>query len=183
MFRRCLAGERVVFEVDTETIVGKKTLQIDYIPDSTPDGAIAGFYTLGSDVSELKDAQRQLGLLVRSDSLTGLANRYQFNETLPLALARCDRSGRAMAVMFLEVDHFKQVNDTLGHAAGDTILKEFARRLQQNIDCGGRCRLAGAGRRRALQGQGDWEKYLLPLEGLIWTLMRWRGGGSPPLFI
>jgi diguanylate cyclase (GGDEF)-like protein/PAS domain S-box-containing protein len=133
MFRRCLAGERIVFEVYTETVAGRKTLQIDYIPDFTPDGAVAGFYTLGSDVTELKDAQRQLGMLVRSDSLTGLANRYQFNEALPLALARCGRSGMAMALMFLDVDHFKQVNDTLGHAAGDTILKEFAQRLQQNM--------------------------------------------------
>jgi diguanylate cyclase (GGDEF)-like protein/PAS domain S-box-containing protein len=133
MFRRCLAGERIVFEVCAETVAGKKTLQIDYVPDFSPDGAVAGFYTLGSDVTELKDAQRQLGMLLRSDSLTGLANRYQFNEALPLALARCGRSGLAMALMFLDVDHFKQVNDTLGHAAGDTILKEFARRLQQNM--------------------------------------------------
>jgi diguanylate cyclase (GGDEF)-like protein/PAS domain S-box-containing protein len=133
MFRRCLAGERVAFEVDAETLVGKKTLQITYIPDCAPDGSVAGFYTLSSDVTELKEAQRQLGLLVRSDALTGLANRYQFNEALPLALARCKRSGLAMALIFLDVDHFKQVNDTLGHAAGDTVLKEFARRLQQTV--------------------------------------------------
>jgi diguanylate cyclase (GGDEF)-like protein/PAS domain S-box-containing protein len=133
MFRRCLTGERVVFEVDAQTLVGKKTLQVVYIPDCAPDGNVAGFYTLSSDVTELTQAQRQLGQLVRSDSLTGLPNRYQFNEALPLALARSKRSGLAMALMFLDVDHFKQVNDTLGHAAGDTLLREFARRLQQSV--------------------------------------------------
>jgi diguanylate cyclase (GGDEF)-like protein/PAS domain S-box-containing protein len=131
--RRCMSGERVTFEMEADTLVGRKILQISYIPDIGTDGTVAGFYTLSTDVTELKDAQSQLALLVRSDTLTGLPNRYQFDETLPLALARCTRSGQPMALMFLDIDHFKHVNDTLGHAAGDLMLQEFARRVRHCV--------------------------------------------------
>jgi diguanylate cyclase (GGDEF)-like protein/PAS domain S-box-containing protein len=131
--RRCMAGERVTFDIQSDTLLGKKMLQVVYIPDITPDGTVEGFYVLGADVTELTEARRRLELLVRSDPLTGLPNRYQFNETLPLALARCARSGLSMALMFLDIDHFKQVNDTLGHGAGDLLLREFALRLRRSL--------------------------------------------------
>jgi diguanylate cyclase (GGDEF)-like protein/PAS domain S-box-containing protein len=128
--RRCLAGARVTFDMEADTLAGRKMLHIDYIPDIGPDGAVAGFYALSTDVTELSDAQRRLSLLVRLDALTGLPNRYQFNETLPLAFARCARSGLPLALMFLDIDLFKQVNDRLGHGVGDLLLKEFAQRLR-----------------------------------------------------
>lgn len=131
--RQCLQGARIAFETEADTLIGKKVLQIDYIPDFAPDGTITGIYTLSYDVTDLKNAQASLARLVRLDSLTGLHNRYQFNEALPLALARCARSGRAMALMFLDIDHFKQINDTFGHAAGDTVLTEFAQRLRRSV--------------------------------------------------
>src|SRR5439155_3250348 len=67
------------------------------------------------------------------DVLTGLPNRRQFEEKLQEAVARSKRSDRPMALMFLDVDHFKQINDTHGHAAGDAVLKEFAARLQRCV--------------------------------------------------
>ena len=70
---------------------------------------------------------------MRLDSLTGLYNRYQFNEELPISLARGVRSGLALALLFLDIDHFKQVNDTCGHAVGDLVLKEFANRLKRGV--------------------------------------------------
>jgi diguanylate cyclase (GGDEF)-like protein len=63
------------------------------------------------------------------DTLTGLANRRQFDERLALALARLQRNGTPTSVMFLDIDHFKRINDTYGHAAGDEILRVFANRL------------------------------------------------------
>jgi diguanylate cyclase (GGDEF)-like protein len=123
----------MAFETETDTQVGKKIMQIEYIPDIRPDGTVAGMYTLSSDVTELKDTQRRLAMLVRSDTLTGLSNRYQLNEALPLALARSARSGPSVALIFLDIDHFKGVNDTFGHSAGDLMLIEFAQRLQRSV--------------------------------------------------
>ena len=130
---RCLAGEASSFEMDVQTLIGRKTLRIEYLPDVESDGSIAGFYTFSSDVTELMDVQLRLNKLVRSDSLTGLHNRLQFEESLPLALARSGRTGVGMALMFLDVDHFKQINDGFGHEVGDQILKEFARRLSRCV--------------------------------------------------
>jgi diguanylate cyclase (GGDEF)-like protein/PAS domain S-box-containing protein len=130
---RCLLGQASSFESDVQTRVGRKTLRIEYLPDIEPDGSVAGFYTFSSDVTELKDVQLRLNKLVRSDSLTGLHNRRQFEESLPLALARSRRAGSGLALMFLDVDHFKQINEGFGHDVGDEILKEFARRLSRSV--------------------------------------------------
>jgi diguanylate cyclase (GGDEF)-like protein len=72
------------------------------------------------------DAER----LARVDSLTGLANRRQFDEELAHALARTSRTGSPLMVLALDLDHFKQVNDSLGHGAGDEVLREFAHRVR-----------------------------------------------------
>ncbi|HEX7686076.1 MAG TPA: PAS domain-containing protein, partial [Burkholderiaceae bacterium] len=131
---RALGGERVEFEVDPPPLDGvERVLHYVYLPDIQADGSVAGVYGLGSDVTALKKVERQLSLLVRSDTLTGLANRYQFNEALPLALARARRAGNSLALMYLDIDRFKSINDTLGHAAGDEVLKAFAQRLVQSV--------------------------------------------------
>ena len=78
---------------------------------------------------QLEASEARLDQLSRVDALTGLANRRQFNETLPEAMARARRRGKVMALLYLDLDKFKAINDTLGHAAGDTVLKEFGRRL------------------------------------------------------
>lgn len=67
------------------------------------------------------------------DPLTRLANRMQFDECLSKAISRSNRYGRATALFFIDLDGFKPINDTLGHDAGDIVLKEIAHRLQQNI--------------------------------------------------
>jgi len=67
------------------------------------------------------------------DALTGLANRRQLDERLTLALGRLHRHGMPVALMFLDVDHFKRINDTWGHAAGDRVLCSFADRLQRCV--------------------------------------------------
>jgi diguanylate cyclase (GGDEF)-like protein len=76
-----------------------------------------------------EQAERELHRLATTDVLTGLNNRRMFDTLLPQALARAARSGQPMALAILDIDHFKQINDTLGHAAGDQVLVEFARRL------------------------------------------------------
>lgn len=126
---RALAGERVDFEMQSTTQGVPRHLQISYLPDRRPDGSVSGIYTLSTDVTVLKTAEQQMRQLARYDTLTGLPNRLQVEEKLPEAMARCARSRRPMALMFLDVDKFKTINDTLGHAAGDEVLKEFGHRL------------------------------------------------------
>jgi diguanylate cyclase (GGDEF)-like protein/PAS domain S-box-containing protein len=130
---RALAGERVLLDIDISESTTGRSLQCVYLPDIQADGSIAGVYGLETDVSTLKDAQRRLSLLVRSDALTGLANRYQFNDQMPQVLARARRARTGIALMFLDIDHFKLINDTHGHAAGDAVLQAFAQRLTQSV--------------------------------------------------
>jgi len=82
------------------------------------------------DITDRKRMEEALQSAAHSDPLTGLANRMLLADRMRLALARGRRSGSACALLYLDVDGFKQVNDTLGHAAGDRLLKDFAERLR-----------------------------------------------------
>jgi diguanylate cyclase (GGDEF)-like protein len=77
-----------------------------------------------------QQAEDELHRLATTDVLTGTYNRRMFDDFLPAALARARRAGESLAVAFLDVDRFKTINDTHGHAVGDAVLVEFARRLQ-----------------------------------------------------
>ncbi|MEW8341090.1 MAG: diguanylate cyclase, partial [Candidatus Thiodiazotropha taylori] len=83
-----------------------------------------------SDITSLKQTQSQLEHLAHHDSLTNLPNRLLFEDRLEHALAQAKRQKRQLAVLFLDLDRFKNINDSLGHAMGDELLKEVAKRLQ-----------------------------------------------------
>ncbi|MEJ2593027.1 MAG: diguanylate cyclase, partial [Candidatus Thiodiazotropha sp.] len=83
-----------------------------------------------SDITSIKQSQSQLEHLAHHDSLTNLPNRLLFEDRLQHAISQSKRQGRQLAVLFLDLDRFKNINDTLGHAMGDELLKEVARRLQ-----------------------------------------------------
>lgn len=85
------------------------------------------------DISERKAAETRLTALALTDSLTGLPNRRGLDGHLRQALARARRERRWMGLLFLDLDHFKVVNDTRGHAAGDQVLSEVARRLRDSV--------------------------------------------------
>jgi diguanylate cyclase (GGDEF)-like protein/PAS domain S-box-containing protein len=131
--RTALGGQRVEFEVVSRTLQGPRNLQTVYIPDVRDDGSVRGIFTLSTDVTALKDTERELQRLARVDTLTGLANRRQFDELLEHSLARYRRARRPLALIFLDVDHFKSINDTHGHGVGDAVLREFAARLESGL--------------------------------------------------
>jgi len=87
---------------------------------------------IGSQIGQFvvrKQAEERVRHLAHFDELTGLPNRSLFNQRLSHALARARRAGEPLAILFIDLDRFKNVNDTLGHAAGDRVLQEIAQRL------------------------------------------------------
>lgn len=100
------------------------------------DGEILQFAAIFSDITDRKRKEEQIHTLAYYDDLTGLANRRLLIDRLELAISSAKRHKHKMAVLFLDLDLFKRINDTLGHLAGDEVLKEVARRLESNINEG-----------------------------------------------
>ena len=99
--------------------------------DRRHDPAIGGFVLNARDVSDRKTLEKQLRHQAFHDPLTGLANRARFTDRLEHGLQRASRDGKALAVLFMDLDNFKSVNDGLGHSAGDRLLVEIAERLRR----------------------------------------------------
>ncbi|MDY7573250.1 EAL domain-containing protein [Actimicrobium sp. CCI2.3] len=85
------------------------------------------------NITKGKHAQKHLAYLAHYDSLTGLPNRVLFYDRLKRVLLQAERSNWIVGVMFIDLDHFKSVNDTLGHAAGDTLLQQASRRIVDSL--------------------------------------------------
>jgi diguanylate cyclase (GGDEF)-like protein/PAS domain S-box-containing protein len=92
-------------------------------------GRVTHYVAVISDITARKEAERRLSYLATHDALTGLKNRSLFYESLQHALARARRGGEGVALLFLDVDNFKAINDTLGHHSGDQLLREIAARI------------------------------------------------------
>jgi diguanylate cyclase (GGDEF)-like protein/PAS domain S-box-containing protein len=92
-------------------------------------GKIFGFRGVGHDITERKRVEQELSYMATHDPLTGLPNRMLFMDRLKMALAHAKRNKQKLAVMMLDLDHFKNINDTLGHMVGDRLLKEIGLRL------------------------------------------------------
>ncbi len=115
-------------------------------------GNFIGFRGSGTDLTEKKRSEESVQRLAQFDSLTGLANRFQMQQTLDKILAAPIETQRECCVFLLDLDRFKQVNDTLGHPAGDALLKQVAQRLERTVGKDGRVGRLG----------GDEFKVILP---------------------
>ena len=121
-------------------------------PHHDGEGNFLGFRGNGADITERRRSQHDAERLAMYDSLTGLSNRLRMSNQLENTLAAFKQAKRACAVMMLDLDRFKQVNDTLGHPAGDELLKQVGERIGRVIEHG--CELGRLG--------GDEFQILLP---------------------
>ncbi|MCB1777429.1 MAG: diguanylate cyclase, partial [Candidatus Competibacteraceae bacterium] len=97
------------------------------------DNQVTHYVGVFSDISSLKRSQEKLNFLAHHDLLTRLPNRLLFNARLEHSIERARRNRKSLAVLFFDLDHFKNVNDTLGHAAGDELLRWVAKQLAEMI--------------------------------------------------
>jgi diguanylate cyclase (GGDEF)-like protein/PAS domain S-box-containing protein len=131
-----LRGETVSFEGESVVDGIRYHYQSSFVPDLDAEGRVQGLYALTFDISRLKQAEGALERLARIDSLTGVANRRQFEEQLAASLARARRQNEGLSLLAIDVDHFKAINDNHGHPAGDAVLVEVAGRLLSCVRAG-----------------------------------------------
>jgi len=128
-----LAAHRIFKDFVYARIDGKddiRYINVSGEPMFAQDGAFKGYRGVGKDITSRKEAEARIHHLAHHDGLTGLPNRIMFNETLSLAIAQAKRHQRQLAVLFIDLDRFKAINDTLGHQAGDLLLRDVALRLK-----------------------------------------------------
>jgi diguanylate cyclase (GGDEF)-like protein/PAS domain S-box-containing protein len=97
------------------------------------DGQFVGVLAAFTDITERKRTEEELAYMATHDALTGLLNRWLLSDRLNLELARAERNRQMLALMLLDLDYFKDVNDTLGHTAGDKLLQVVGRRLRSLV--------------------------------------------------
>jgi diguanylate cyclase (GGDEF)-like protein/PAS domain S-box-containing protein len=102
-------------------------------PITTEDPEFQGNIYVARNITERKRAERRIRYLARYDTLTKMPNRMQFQHLLQQAIARARKAGRSLALLYLDLDRFKEVNDTFGHAAGDRTLEILSERLTRNL--------------------------------------------------
>jgi diguanylate cyclase (GGDEF)-like protein/PAS domain S-box-containing protein len=122
-------GEPATMQFELDNVEGHRWYEASLSPQFAPDGSVSHVISTNRDITERVLAELALRELATHDSLTGLANRAALHDEIARALNAGRRAARSTAVLMVDLDRFKNVNDSLGHAAGDTLLQEAAARL------------------------------------------------------
>jgi diguanylate cyclase (GGDEF)-like protein/PAS domain S-box-containing protein len=112
---------------------GARYFSVSGEPRFGADGGFVGYHGVGRDITQIATARERIASLAYSDPLTGLANRASLVPSLEQAVQRARRRSSKLAVVFLDLDGFKQINDLYGHDAGDALLVDLAGRLRQHL--------------------------------------------------
>jgi diguanylate cyclase (GGDEF)-like protein/PAS domain S-box-containing protein len=120
-------------EMELETARGPRWISISGDPIIDTAGRFEGFRGVGSDITEIRQTQERLTHLANVDVLSGLPNRGRVRQLLGEALRTATADSHACAIMFLDLDGFKPVNDTFGHPKGDAVLRAVAKRLTDQV--------------------------------------------------
>jgi predicted signal transduction protein with EAL and GGDEF domain len=124
-------------EMELETGRGPRWISIAGDPIIDTAGRFEGFRGVGSDVTEIRQTQERLTHLANMDVLSGLPNRGRVRQLLGEALREATAGNSACAILFLDLDGFKPVNDTFGHPKGDAVLRAVAKRLLTEVGSAG----------------------------------------------
>jgi diguanylate cyclase (GGDEF)-like protein/PAS domain S-box-containing protein len=108
-------------------------LEVKLLPHIGDQGKVLGCFSVTTDITEHKLTEERIQRMAHHDSLTGLPNRLLFNDRLDQAIRLAKRNSRQFALLYLDLDRFKPVNDTLGHAAGDELLQGVATRIRHQV--------------------------------------------------
>lgn len=135
LLQRCARGEHIdSYETECIRADGQRigiSLTLSPLKDKT--GAIVGMATIARDITQRKRTEDRLHQLAFHDSLTGLPNRFLLRERIGQALVQARRHDRRVALLFIDLNRFKEINDTLGHPIGDRLLRIAARRLRYSV--------------------------------------------------
>ncbi|MES2771218.1 MAG: EAL domain-containing protein [Pseudomonadota bacterium] len=132
--QRALAGETVMIEGPyTSTTGNLSSIYQFYFQPVQLEGEFAFLLAFAQDISARKAVEARIEHIAHHDNLTGLANRLLLKDRLDNAIANAQRNPRMQALLFVDLDHFKTINDTVGHAVGDALLLEVAQRLRECV--------------------------------------------------
>jgi diguanylate cyclase (GGDEF)-like protein len=129
-----LRGQPVTYQRRTKLPSGEvRYLEAKLLPHTGERGQSLGCFAVMTDITEHKLAEERMQRIAHHDSLTGLPNRLLFNDRLAQSIRLARRDSRKFALLFLDLDRFKQVNDEFGHDAGDELLQQVAATIRREL--------------------------------------------------
>jgi diguanylate cyclase (GGDEF)-like protein/PAS domain S-box-containing protein len=133
-FERVLQGHSAVYQRMHRFANGElRHIEVKLLPQIGEQGKVLGCFAVTTDITEHKLTEERIRHIAHHDSLTGLPNRLLFNDRLDQAISLAKRDSHRFALLYLDLDKFKPVNDALGHAAGDELLQSVAARMRREL--------------------------------------------------